>query len=84
MVPVIALAIWDRLAKVLLRVHHHARFRTALGGSNTEVCPVRMDESAPRGKTNEQGRIVSFGLRGRLESERTPLIRPGHRQVDET
>src|ERR1700722_7100045 len=30
------------------------------------------------------GRIRSLRLRWRLESERAPLIRPSHRQVDET
>jgi hypothetical protein len=59
-------------------------FERPLAVRTPRLAPVRMDESAPRGKTNEQGRIVSFGLRGRLESERTSLIRPGHRQVDET
>ncbi len=43
-----------------------------------------MDGSARRAKTNEQGRIVPYRLRRRLESERAPLIRPGHWQVDET
>src|SRR5271155_640125 len=37
-----------------------------------------MDGSAPRRETNAQRR------RRRLESERAPLIRPDHRQVDET
>src|SRR3984885_3487349 len=37
----------------------------------------------PRRETNERGADRSLRLRQRLESERAPLIRPRHRQVDE-
>src|SRR5277367_2184911 len=40
--------------------------------------------SAGRREANEQGWIVRCACAGCLESERAPLIRPCHRQVDET
>src|SRR5579863_8127682 len=46
------------------------------------LIPVRMDGSPPREEMSGVDR--SLRLCRRLESERPPLIRPGHRQVDET
>jgi hypothetical protein len=64
----------------LPRVH-----RTLSNGpwvSNLNVRMGKISSSSPGGKRARVDR--SLRLRWRLESERAPLIRPGHRQVDET
>jgi hypothetical protein len=57
---------------------------TPLGFEPRHFEPVRMGwiSSSPEDKRARVDR--SSRLRWRLESERAPLIRPGHRQVDET
>jgi DNA methylase len=59
-------------------------FEWRWGGASLDTCSGWDGWISPGGNTNEQERIRSLRLRRRLEFERAPLIRPGHRQVDET
>jgi hypothetical protein len=51
---------------------------------NSTFDPVDLDGSNPSREDKRARADRSLRLRRRLESERAPLIRPGHRQVDET
>jgi hypothetical protein len=59
-------------------------FRIALGDSNLDTRPVSNGWISPSRKGKRARADRSLRLRRRLEFERAPLIRPGHRQVDET
>jgi len=79
-------SLWPQISVSKVAVCHMSTapdFERPLG-SNLDTRPVRDGWISPSRKGKRARTDRSLRLRRRLESERAPLIRPGHRQVDET